>query len=186
MTVRASNQSGPSRLIYGVLAAVIMAAVSCCLLGALATLPALTTEVPPPPAPEPGEPDLTVIVLESFMNRMLVQTLPDTLSEVAELDIQPGNRLVVTTKLDLLLADVDIIITLVFDVEGGQARFALESLEAGGRDFTELFDINIDTLTEQMSRALERQIVAGLGANAELLSIVTTEDELIIEARWGP
>ena len=186
MTVHAGNQYGPSRLIYGLLAAVIMAAVSCCLLGALAALPALTTEVPPPPAPEPGKPDLTVIVLESFMNRMLTQALPDTLSGVAELDVQPGNRLVVTTKVDLLLAKLDIVITLAFGVEGGQARFTLESLEAGGQDFTELFDINIDALTDQISEALQQQIVAGLGADAELLSIVTTEDQLIIEARWVP
>jgi hypothetical protein len=184
MTVRTSNRSGPSRLLYGLVAAVVMAALSCCLLGALAALPALTTEVPPPPTPEPGEPDLTIIVLESFMNRMLVQTLPNTLSDVAELDVQPGNRLVVTTEVDLLLTDLDIVITLVFGVEGGQARFTLESLEAGGQDFTELFDVNIDALTDQMSRALQQQIVAGLGANAELLSIVTTDDQLIIRARW--
>jgi hypothetical protein len=184
MTVRYSNRSEPSRLLFGLVAAVVMAALSCCLLGALAALPALTTEVPPPPGPEPGQPDLTVIVLESFMNRMLAQTLPDTLSGVSELDVQPGNRLVVTTKLDLLLTDLDIVITLLFGVETGQARFTLESLEAGDYDLADLFDVNTDTLTEQMSKALQQQIVAGLGTNVELVSIVTTDDQLIIQARW--
>ena len=178
---------GPSSalILPGCISAVVMAVVSCCLLGGLAVLPAFVTEIPESPAADPAQPDLAIVVQESFLKRVVAEVLPESLAEAAELDVQAGNRFVITSRMDLLLVDLDVQITLLFGVEAGQIKFSLESLETGGYNLADLLNVNIDALTDMISQAVQDQISAGLGAEAYFLSVATTDDAIVLRARWG-
>ncbi|NLE99468.1 MAG: hypothetical protein GX601_00670 [Anaerolineales bacterium] len=175
-----------SLVLPGCISAIVMAVISCCLLGGLAVLPAFVTQIPEPLAADPAQPDLAVVVQESFLKRVIAEVLPESLAEAAELDVQADNRFVITSRMDLLLVDLDVQITLLFGVEAGQIKFSLESLETGGYDLAELLNINIDALTEMISQAAQDQIAAGLGAKAYFLSVTTTDDAVVLRARWEP
>lgn len=173
-----------SLVVFGCLGALLMSIVSCCLLGGLSVLPVFSGSVPAPPQADPARPDITIIVLESFIQRSLADALPENAADRATFDIQPGNRLVFGATVDLLLVDLDIRATLGLSVEGGQLRLRLISLDAGGQELTELFGGNLASLTDEMSRLMQEQIETGLGPGARLLAIETDEQRLIIKARW--
>ncbi len=173
-----------SLVLFGCLGALLMGLLSCCLLGALSVLPVFSGSVPAPPEANPTRQDITIIVLETFMQRSLADALPENVADRATFDIQPGNHLVFGATVNLLLIDLDIRATLRLAVEDGQMRFAIESLDAGGQELTDLFGGNLDALTSQMGQLAQEQIETGLGPGARLLAIETDEQHLIIRARW--
>jgi hypothetical protein len=175
-----------SLITFGCLGALVASLLSCCLLAGLAMLPIFTGTVPPPPAADATRPDITIIVPEEFLVRSLTDVLPEGLSGEATFDIQPANRMVFQGKFDLFLVELDVNAAFRLLVQGGQLQFTIESLEAGGQDFAELFGTSIESLTAQMSDLMQEQIETGLGAGAQILAIETTDQELIIEARWEP
>jgi hypothetical protein len=170
---------------FGCLGALLMGMFSCCLLGGLLVLPVFSGNVPAPPAADPTRPDLTVYVPESFLRRALNDALPETMSGDASFDIQPGNRLSLQATFDLLLVDIDLDATFGLQVQGGQLQFTVENLEAGGADLGELFGGSIESMTAQMSGIMQEQIEQGLGTGAQILAIETTDQALIIKARWA-
>ena len=182
------DRTSPMRtpILLGCVGAVVMGLLSCCVLGGLAAAPALTGSVPPPPAPDPTQQDLTIIVAEEFLNRMLTDSLPGGGSGKATMDVQPNNRLVVTAKFDLLLTELQVVTVVLLTAEAGQLQIAVESLEAGGEDLLGLLGVDGSELTGAMSGVIQEQIVAGLGEGAQILELTTNEEQIIIMARWAP
>ena len=178
----AATQRGP--LLLGCVGALLASIISCCALTGLAMAPALGGSVPPPPAPDPARPDITILANEQFMNRMVTDALPEAIPAEAELDVQPGNRLVVRAKVDLLLTEVDVEMSILLAVQDGRVQFTVERFEAGGQDLVELLGVDADELTQTMGEAMQKQIEAGLGPGAQLMSITTDDENLIITARW--
>jgi hypothetical protein len=177
-----------SPILLGCLGAVLMSALSCLALAALAVAPALTDVVPPPPAPDPARPDITVVVAESYLNRAATDALPTTVPGEAALDVQPGNRLVVTAAFDLELVELQVVIALRLAVEAGMLQVTVESIETAGYDIIDLVDLigaDSSALSAKLSAAIQEQIEAGLGAGAQLLGITTDDEHISITARWA-
>jgi hypothetical protein len=169
----------------GCIGAVVMSLVSSCLLALVAVGPALGGTVPPPPAADATRPDITMMMREQFMNRALIEALPENLPVKGEMDVQPGNRLVFEGEITILVAKVPVVMTLGLDVESGQLRVTLESMEAAGYDIMELTGMDASALTERISGPLQEQIEAGLGPGSQIMSISTDEEQLIITGRWA-
>lgn len=173
-------------ILLGCVGALVMSMLSCCVLSGLAMLPALSESIPPPPVPDATRPDLTIVVEEYYLNRAVTEALPGGGAGKATLDVQPGNLLVTTAKFDLLLAEVEVVVTVRLTAEDGQVQLTLVSAEAGGEDLLELLGVDADGLTQAISGEIQRQIEAGLGEGARLLGIATDEERIIITARWEP
>ena len=172
-------------IILGCVGALIMGLVSCCALGAVAVGPAFGGSVPPPPEADPTRPDITLMIRERFMNRALVEALPENLPVEGEMDVQPGNRLVFDGEITILVAKVPVVMTLRLGFEGGGLRIEIESIEAAGYDLMELTGTDANSLTDQLSGPLQDQIEAGLGPGAQIMGITTDDEQLIITGRWA-
>jgi len=168
----------------GCLGAAIVGIVSSCGLLALILAPALGGSLPGPAAPDPAAPDITIVVQEAYLDRMLTSALPASMGESADLDVRSDNRLVLTANIDLLLAKLDVVITLTMFAEDGQLQLGIESIEAAGGDLMELFDINEDSLSDMMGESIQEQIEAGLGEGATIIGVRMDEERIIITARW--
>jgi hypothetical protein len=162
-----------------------MSLIACCGLSAAATWPAFDATVPPPPGAEPDRPDVTMMIRESFMNRALVDAVPENIPITGQMDVQPGNRLVFEGDVKILVAEVPVVISLRIGFDGDAVRVSIESMEAAGYDLTDMIGMDASSLTESISRPLQEQIEAGLGPGAEILEITTDDDQLIIAARWS-
>ena len=172
-------------IVLGCVGALVMSMVSCCALAGLATSPAFGEAVPSPPSADRLLPDVTMLIREQFMNRALIEALPEAVPVKGELDVQPGNRLVFSGEFTLLIAKVPVVMTLFLTFEGGQLRIAVESIEAAGYDLTELTGMDASSLTDSLSGPLQKQIEAGLGPGAEIMGISTDDEQIIITARWA-
>lgn len=171
---------------FGCAAALIMSIVSFGLLAAVSVGPAFGDIVPSPPEADPTRPDITMVMHERFMNRVLVEALPESIPVVGEMDVQPGNRLVFEGEITVLIAKVPVVMTLGLGEERGEIRLAVESFEAAGYDLVELTGMDASAFTDQISGPMQGQIEAGLGPGAQIMSVATDDEQLIIEARWGP
>jgi hypothetical protein len=162
-----------------------MSAPLCCLLAGLAVAPALNRTVPAPPASNPGRPDITIIVQESYLNQALTEALPGQVPGEAKLDVRSDNRLVVITEFDLLLQKLQVVVTLRLSAQDGQLQIVMDSVEAGGYDILNLLDVDGETLGRAMSRPIQRQVEAGLGEGARILGVSTDEEQMVITAKWA-
>ena len=172
-------------ILLGCLGTAIMGLLSCCVLVGLAASPALGDSLPPSPASDPGQKDITIIVKEAYLNQALTQALPGPVPGKATLDVRPSDLLVVTTSFDLLLQKLEVTITLRMGVEAGELQLALESVEAGGQDILDLLSVDREALGQAMSNAIQGQVEAGLGQGAQVLSATMDEEHIIITARWA-
>jgi hypothetical protein len=163
-----------------------MGVLSCCALVGLAVSPALGGSLPAPPVSDPGQEDITIIVKEAYLNRVLTEALPGSVPGEATLDVRPRDRLVVTTTFDLLLQEVEATVTLRIGVASGELQLVLESVEAGGQDILDLLGLDREALGQAMSRAIQEQVEAGLGQGAQILGVTMDEERIIITARWAP
>jgi hypothetical protein len=165
-----------------------MSALSCLALTVLALVPAFTEAIPSPPVPDLTRPDITVVVAESYLNRVATDALPTAVPGQAALDVRPDNRLVVTAAFDLELVELQVVIALRLAVEGGVLQVTVDSIEAAGHDVIDLADlIGIDStaLGTKLGVTIQEQIEAGLGAGAQLLGITTDDEQITITARWA-
>jgi hypothetical protein len=187
MSSMASNRRKPDPLpiLSGCLGALVMSLVSGFLLLLLAFGPALGGTVPAPPPDDPAQPHVTVIVGEPYINRVMAESLPGGDSTEARLDIQPDNRMVFTADVNLLLVEVNVVVTLRLTADAGQLRLELVSVEAGGSDLMELIDMDASALTDAISDAIQDQVEAGLGEGAQIMDIRTDDQHLVIVARWA-
>lgn len=181
------HRATPNRspILLGCVGAMVMSILSCCALAGLAAAPALSDSVPPPPVPDPTRPDVTIIVAEPYLNRALTDSLPGTVQGKATLDVQPGNRMVVTAVFDLALTELQVVTTLRLTAEAGQVQIVVENIEAGGHDILRLLGTDSDALSQAMSAAIQEQVEAGLGKGAQIMGIVTDEERITITARWA-
>ena len=171
-------------IVLGCVGALLMGIFSCCAFAGLATGPAFGDAVPAPPATDTTRADITMLMREQFINRALLEALPDTVPVKGEMDVQPGNRLVFNGEVSVLITKVKVVMTLLLTYEDGELRIAIESIEAAGKDLGELFGIDGSALSDAMSGPMQRQIEEGLGPGAEILGISTDDEHIIITARW--
>lgn len=183
MNTRRNSDRSP--LLLGCLGTTTMALLSCFALVGLAASPALVASLPSPPVSDPGQEDITIIVKETYLNRVLTEALPGSVPGEATLDVQPRDLLVVTTTFDLLLAQLEVTITLRMGVESGALQLALESVEAGGQDILDLLGVDQEALGQALSRAIQEQVEAGLGQGAQVLGVTMDEEHIIITVRWA-
>jgi hypothetical protein len=147
--------------------------------------PALGGALPSPPVPDPSQEDITIIVKEAYLNQVLTGALPGSVPGKATLDVQPGDLLVIRTTFDLLLQELEVNVTLRMGVEAGKLQLGLEGVEAGGQDILDLLGVDREALGEEMSRAIQGQVEAGLGEGAQILGVRMDEEHIIITARWA-
>ena len=180
------NRPGDARrtVLMGCLGAMVMGMLSCCVLLGLAIAPALDTTVPPPPISDPVKPDITIIVQEAYLDRMLTSALPGPLADGASLDIRGDDRLVISASFDVLLTELDVIITLRMFAQGGELQIGMEGIETGGVDVLDLLQVDREALGQRMSDAIQGQVEAGLGQGAEVLGVRMEENQIVITARW--
>lgn len=172
-------------IVLGCVGALIMSIFSCCALAGLATSPAFGDSVPASPPTDATRHDITMLMREQFMNRALLEALPDSVPVTGEMDVQPGNRLVFNGEFTLLITKVQVVITLLLTYEEEQVRIAIESIEAAGYDLTELTGMDGSALTDAMSGPMQQQIEDGLGPGAQIMGISTDDEQIIITARWA-
>jgi hypothetical protein len=172
-------------ILLGCVGALIMSMLSCCALSGLAVSPAFGGSVPSPPAADPTQPDITMKIREQFINRALIEALPDAVPVKGELDVQPGNRLVFNGEFTILVVKVPVEMTLLLTFEGGQLRIEVESIEAAGYDLGETIGLDASSLTDALSGPMQEQIEAGLGPGAQIMDITTDDEHIIISARWA-
>lgn len=132
------------------------------------------------------QPDITITVQEEFFTQMMAQSLPFGWGKDLKLDVQPGNRLVLTGRLkttflgQTLETDVSALITL--NAQNGQLVVNVQEVNVSGfavGGMGETFD-----LSKRLSAIINEQVKAGLGPNAYIMSIVTDDRQLVIRARW--
>lgn len=168
----------------GCLGAVIVALISSCMLVGLMVAPAFDARLPPPPGTNEAAPDISIFVQEAYLDRMLTGALPGSLGDGASLDVRRDNRLVISASADLLLAEIDVVITLSMSAENGELVLGIESIETGGQDILELLNVNLDALARSMSQMVQDQVEAGLGEGARVLGVRMEDDQMIMTARW--
>jgi hypothetical protein len=171
-------------ILFGCAGALVMSLVSCLLVAVAAVGPALGGSVPAPPETDPSLPDITMMMREAFMNRALVEALPESVPVSGQVDVQPGNRLVFDGEITLLVAKVPVVMTLGLGFADGELRVTIESVEAAGYDVVKLTGMDASALTDQISAPLQDQIEAGLGPGAEIMGVATDDEQLIITGRW--
>ena len=168
----------------GCLGAAVVALVSSCALLGLVLAPALSGPLPPPPAPDPATPDITVFIQETYIERMLTGALPASMRDRADLDVRSDNRIVLTASINLLLTELDVTIILSMFAENGELEVGIDSIEAGGENLMDLFDVDAESLSGMMGQAMQDQIEAGLGEGARILGVRMDEERIVITARW--
>ncbi len=173
-----------SPLWMGCLGAVIVMLISSCVLMGLMVAPAFNAQLTPPPDVNESISDITIFVREAYLDRMLTGALPGSLADKASIDIQSNNRLVISASVDLLLTEVDVVITLSMLAEAGEIRLGIESIETGGQDILELIDFDQEALAGRMGRLIQEQVEAGLGEGARVLGVRMDGEQIIITARW--
>jgi len=182
MESRRADTLGP--LGMGCLGAAIVALISSCMLVGLMVAPAFDARLPPPPNTDESVPDINIFVKEAYLDRTLTRALPGSLADGASLDVQRDNRLVISASVDLLLGEVDVVITLSMFAEAGELALGIESVETGGQDLLELLNLNLDTVARSMSAMVQDQVEAGLGEGARVLGVRMEDEQIIISARW--
>lgn len=183
--MRSLGDEHQGAILLGCLGAALTSLLSLCLLLGVASGAFGGETIPPLPVANPAQQDITVIVEEAYIRRELAQALPAP-AEIS-LDIQPDNRLVVTAVFDMVLIDLDVVTALRLLVVSDQLSVAVESIEAGGQDVLGLLGMNGNELARTMGSALQQQIEDGLGQEAQLLDVATSDDQITFTARWaGP
>ena len=172
-------------IVLGCVAAFLASVVSCLVVGLLATGPAFRAAVPAAPTDDPTKPDITMLMREEFMNKALLAALPASVPVEGVLDVQPGNRLVFDGQFSMLFAKVPVVMTLGITHDGERIRISLDSLEAAGYEILELTGLDARGLTDTIGEQMEQQILAGLGPGAEIMSIATDDEHLIIATRFA-
>ncbi len=172
--------------LWGVVVFLLMGSLSCCGVFAIAMAPALSISVPPPPEADPQRADLTIYVGESYLNEAVSAALPGTTAGETDLDIQPGNQIVTTADFDLLITTLQVLVTARIGVEDGEVAVWVESIEAGGSDILDLLGVTGIEVGESITGSIAERIEKELGAGAQLLDITTSEEEVILTARWEP
>jgi hypothetical protein len=115
---------------------------------------------------------------------MLTGALPASMRDSADLDVRSDNRIVITASIDLLLTELDVTIILSMFAESGELEVGIDSIEAGGENLMDLFDVDEESLSNMMGQAMQDQIEAGLGEGARILGVRTDEERIVITARW--
>ncbi len=171
--------------VWGLITAAVTCPLALCLVVGLALAPALdASAIPAPPESNPSQPDLTLRVAEAYLNEAAAGAVPGTTAGETFLDVRPGNALVTTVDFDLLLINLRLIITARISVEAGRITLAIDSIETGGRNVLDLIGVSGIAVGEGITTAVQEQLEAELGPGARLLDITTTEDEVVITARW--
>jgi hypothetical protein len=169
-----------------VVAFLLMGSLSCCGVFAIAMAPALSISVPAPPEAAPQRADITIYVGESYLNEAVSAALPGTTAGETDLDIQPGNQIVTTADFDLLITTLQVLVTARIGIEDGEVAVWVESIEAGGSDILDLLGVTGIEVGESITGSIAERIEEELGAGAQLLEITTSEEEVILTARWEP
>jgi hypothetical protein len=184
MGLRGTIERQRRPIAFGCAGAIVMSLASCLLLALVAIAPAFGISVPAPPVADATRPDITMMMRETFLNRALIEAMPENVPVKGKMDVQPGNRLVFDGEIAVLVAKVPVVMTLGLGFEQGRLHVTLESLEAAGYDVTELTGLDASALTDQISRELQAQIEAGLGPGSQIMGIATDDRQLIITGRW--
>lgn len=138
--------------------------------------------------PDSTQPDITITVQEEFFTQMMAQSLPFGWGKDLKLDVQPGNRLVLSGRLkttflgQTLEADVSALITL--NAQNGQLVVNVQEVNVSGFAVGGIGETFINDLSERISAIINEQVKAGLGQNAYIMSIATDDRQLVIRARW--
>lgn len=168
----------------GCLGAALVGIISSCGLLGMMLAPALGGPLPAAPMPDSAKPDISIYVQEAYLDRMLTSALPTSMGDSADLDVRGDNRLVLTASIDLLLAELDVAITLTMFAENGDLRLGIESIETAGGDLMDLLNLDEEGLSDMMGGTIQEQVEAGLGEGARILGVETDEERIIITARW--
>ena len=170
------------------LPALVMALLSsCCLLCAvigLAAVPALNRELPPLPVVDAAQPDITLLVEETYIGERVSSALPAAIGGSPHLDVRPDNRVVVNLNFSLLIVRLEVGVHSLLAVEDGQLRVHVERIETGGHNLLELIGIDQLSLGDEITGTIQRVLERELGAGSRLLAIRTDEQRVVLTARW--
>lgn len=165
-----------------------MAILSCtgtlCLAFGLAIAPAFSETISPPAVST--EADITIHVSETFLNAAIGEFMPGLGIAEATLDVLPQSRIRVTAHFRLPLISAQIHFTFYIGVDGGRVRISIEDIEAGSLEFLSLIGIGEVDLSRQIGGLIQQELEAQLGPGAQVLSITTDDEHIIISARWDP
>lgn len=144
--------------------------------------PALDVSVPTPPPLDPNAPNVTVSVVETYLNDALTRALPQGVPGEAELDVKPDGLLVIHAHFPLLLLDLHVTLSTRISLVGEQIQIRVESIETGGEELLDLIGVDEITLGENLSAALKRRLEAELGEASRILEIRTDEQHITLSA----
>lgn len=167
--------------LLGIGAALLTGILVCCGVFMLAVGPAFGRSVPPTAPVDPTSPDLTIRVEEGYISDMLAGTLPEGTVGETVLDVQPNNRLVMTTNFRLLVLRLTIVVHSRIAVEEGQVRVYVEEVETGDQDLFTLIGIDDVTLGATFTQAIQSGLESELGPGSRLLEISTDEEAVILK-----
>lgn len=163
---------------------VLSCSFSVCLVMGLAALPALSATVPPAPESNLTQPDLTLFVQEAYISDMVGHVLPESVNGETTVDVQPGNVIVVATDMKLLIVRLNVLFHVGVAVADGQIQVWIERIETGGRNLLDLIGVDQFTLGQAITERIQSGLEAELGEGIRLLDITTSEDQVILTARW--
>jgi ribosomal protein L40E len=177
------ESGGRYRWALGLLVCALSALCFFCAIVGLAVGSAFGDTVAALPEVDPSSPDLTLYVGEHYVGAMLDEGLPGGIETETTLDVKPNNLLVLTSRLDLLLVQPEIVITSRLFVVDGRIQIVVEDVKAGEHDIFRLIGMDGWTLGDELVGVVQSGLERELGPGSRLLDITTDENWIIIKAR---
>jgi hypothetical protein len=165
--------------------ALVTGLLSSCALLVIALAPAFSGTVLSSPGPDSGQPDLTIIVKEVYLNREMTNSLPTSVPGRVTLDVQPGNRLVATALFDLAVTRLRVVTVLRISAAAGRVQVTVQSIDAGGRELmglANLIGVTGSRLGQSMGGTIQDRLEEGLGEGAQVVEVNTDDEQLTIIA----
>lgn len=178
----------PTQLVtLGCAGAIIGLIMALCGLSAVAVLGAFSGSVPNLPT-DSSKADITITIQEAYLVKMMGQSLPAGWVNDPQIDVQPGNNLVFKGGVQASLAgqkltgDISAIITL--NASNGRLVMGIKDVKVMGFALSGIGEKYLNDLSTTISQVIDKQMKAGLGSNAYILSVATDDRQLVIQARW--
>lgn len=131
--------------------------------------------------------DMTITVQEAYFNDLVTQSMPEGWSGDLQMDVQPGNKVAIGGKVKMTLFGQDVegevSGTVGINAQDGLIVLSLEDVQAFGFSLGNLGEAFTDTLWQDVSTLINQQVKDGLGENAQIVSITTSDTALTVQAR---
>ena len=139
--------------------------------------------------PDPARPDITITLQDALLQQMMARLLPGDAARDVTIQIQPGGVILAhgQARLGLLGQQTSVPFALAMRLSAQDGRLRVDATDVQvGNDPTlsSAARAMLGGLGDQVSQAINTQVVGGLGRDAYVMDVATDGSRLVIRARW--